>query len=85
MRSPATYPNEGSGIKYQVYTTQSTQFEMSDPDQNKGKTSYKLEPNIEAPIQTLQDYEFQMQDSDDDLKELSDEEILEVGDEMEDA
>ncbi|GJY13422.1 hypothetical protein Tco_0382731 [Tanacetum coccineum] len=48
---------------------------------NKGKTSSEVEPNIIAPIQSLKDYELLMED----FKELSDEEIYEVEDEMEDA
>ncbi|GKG30997.1 hypothetical protein Tco_0423485, partial [Tanacetum coccineum] len=48
---------------------------------NKGKTSSEVEPNIIAPIQSLKDYELLMED----FKELSDEEIYEFEDEMEDA
>ncbi|GJZ40788.1 hypothetical protein Tco_0587674 [Tanacetum coccineum] len=54
-------------------------------DHDKGKTSSEVEPNIIAPIQSLEDYELLMEDFKDDLKELSDEEMYEVEDEMEDA
>ncbi|GKE24271.1 hypothetical protein Tco_1435783, partial [Tanacetum coccineum] len=58
---------------------------VSNPDHNKGKTSSEVKPDIQAPIQSFQDFEILMEDSEDDLKELSDEENFEAGDEMEDA
>ncbi|GKB24048.1 hypothetical protein Tco_0863449 [Tanacetum coccineum] len=40
----------GAGTKYQVDQTQSTRLEVSDPDDNKGKTSSEVEPDIEPLI-----------------------------------
>ncbi|GJU94922.1 hypothetical protein Tco_1319678 [Tanacetum coccineum] len=75
----------GANTKYQVEKTQSTRFEVSDPNHNKGKNSFGVEPDIQAPIQSFQDFEILMEDSEDDLKELSGEEFFEVGEKMEDA
>ncbi|GJT36673.1 hypothetical protein Tco_0927092 [Tanacetum coccineum] len=46
------------------------------PDE--GKTSYEVEPDIIAFIQSLEGYELLMEDSEDDFKEISDEEMYEV-------
>ncbi|GJY44178.1 hypothetical protein Tco_0432391 [Tanacetum coccineum] len=70
---------------YQVDKIQSTRFEVSDPGHNKGETSLEVEPHTQPPILTFQDFEFLMKDSEDDLKELSDEEVYEARDEMEDT
>ncbi|GJT53572.1 hypothetical protein Tco_0988626 [Tanacetum coccineum] len=58
MGLPATHPDEvtallGTNAKYQVDKTQSTRFEVSVPDQNKGKTSYEVEPHADTIILTI--------------------------------
>ncbi|GKB92751.1 hypothetical protein Tco_0965023 [Tanacetum coccineum] len=70
---------------YQVDKIQSTRFEVSDPGHNKGETSLEVEPDTQPPILTFQDFKFLMKDSEDDLKELIDEEVYEARDEMEDT
>ncbi|GJQ91032.1 hypothetical protein Tco_0002171 [Tanacetum coccineum] len=80
-----SFDQSGSSINYQVDTTQSTRFKMSDPDQNKGKTSSKVEPDTEPPLlQTFGDYQTLLDDSKDDLKDLSDEEMCEAREEIDD-
>ncbi|GKE01982.1 hypothetical protein Tco_1389965 [Tanacetum coccineum] len=74
-----------ASTRYQVDKTQSTRFEVSDPDKNKGKTSFEVELDKLPPIQSFEDYKLFIEDLEDNLKELSDEEIFEVGDEKEDA
>ncbi|GJW44266.1 retrovirus-related pol polyprotein from transposon TNT 1-94 [Tanacetum coccineum] len=74
-----------ASTRYQVDKTQYTRFEVSDPDQNKGKTSFEVDLDKLPPIQSFEDYKLFIEDLEDNLKELSDEEIFEVGDEMEDA
>nr|GFB00748.1 hypothetical protein [Tanacetum cinerariifolium] len=62
--------------------------DAEDPKRNKqltGKTSSEVKSDIQAPIQSFQDFEILMEDSEDDLKELSDEEYFKDEDEMEDA
>ncbi|GJT32224.1 retrovirus-related pol polyprotein from transposon TNT 1-94 [Tanacetum coccineum] len=49
---PSTHPDDGADTKYQVDKTQSTRFEVSDPDYNKGKTSSKVEPDTDTLILT---------------------------------
>ncbi|GJQ91773.1 hypothetical protein Tco_0002912 [Tanacetum coccineum] len=51
-------------------------------DHNKGNTSSEVEPNILPPIQSLGDFEFLMEKSKDDLKDLSNEELFEAEDEI---
>ncbi|GJU31206.1 hypothetical protein Tco_1174795 [Tanacetum coccineum] len=72
-----------SDTKYQVDNTQSTQFEVLDPNHKKDKTSSEVEPDTQPPFQSLHDFEFLMEDSEDDPKELSNEEVYEARDEME--
>nr|GEV31948.1 probable inactive receptor kinase At5g10020 [Tanacetum cinerariifolium] len=73
----------GPGTKYQVDQTQSTRFEVSDPDHNKGKTSSEVEPNTEPLLlATVGDIQALLGDSKDDLKDESDEEMFEAGEEM---
>ncbi|GJY50705.1 hypothetical protein Tco_0441552 [Tanacetum coccineum] len=74
-----------SGRNIQLTDTGLPSTMVSNPDHNKGKTSSEVKPDIQAPIQSFQDFEILMEDSEDDLKELSDEENFEAGDEMEDA
>nr|GFA42120.1 hypothetical protein [Tanacetum cinerariifolium] len=73
----------GSGTKYQVDQTQSTLFEMLDLDQNKGKSSSKVEPDFE-PLKLITFGEIQalLGDSEDELKNDSDDKIYEAGEEM---
>ncbi|GJQ91633.1 hypothetical protein Tco_0002772 [Tanacetum coccineum] len=46
-----------------VNKTRSIRFEVSNPDHNKGKTSFEVEPDIQAPIQSFQDFDILMEDS----------------------
>ncbi|GJT78619.1 hypothetical protein Tco_1045344 [Tanacetum coccineum] len=73
--SPTTHPNEDQ--------TQSTRFEVSDPDQNKGKTSSKVELDSK-PMKLITFGEIQalFGDPKDELKDDNDEEIYEDGEEM---
>ncbi|GJR54288.1 hypothetical protein Tco_1404809 [Tanacetum coccineum] len=73
------------GTKYQVDKTQSTRFKVSHPDQNKGNTSSKVKPDNQPLIQTFRDFQILMKDFDDELKDLSDDDIFQAGEEMEDA
>ncbi|GJW31295.1 hypothetical protein Tco_0051327 [Tanacetum coccineum] len=58
---------------------------VSDPDHNKGKTSYEVESDVEPLIlQTFGDLQALYEDSEDDLKDLSDEEMYEVGEKIDD-
>ncbi|GJR49882.1 hypothetical protein Tco_1400403 [Tanacetum coccineum] len=66
-----------------VDTTQSTQLE-SGSDYNKGKTSSEVELDNQPLIQTYGDFQIIMEDLEDDLKDLSDEEMYEVGEDMDD-
>ncbi|GJR35554.1 zinc finger, CCHC-type containing protein [Tanacetum coccineum] len=84
MRLPSLVTDHSiTGTKYQVDQTQSTRFEVSYPDQNKDKTSLEVEPDVIPPIQSLRDFKFLIEDSEDDLKDLSDGEFFEVGYKME--
>nr|GEU77032.1 retrovirus-related Pol polyprotein from transposon TNT 1-94 [Tanacetum cinerariifolium] len=69
-------------IKDQVDKTQSTRFEMSDPNQNKGKTSSEVEPDTKHFLLTTFGNLKALLDLDDDLKDESDEEMFEAGEEM---
>ncbi|GJR57924.1 hypothetical protein Tco_1500086 [Tanacetum coccineum] len=56
---------------------------VSDPDHNKEKTSSEVEPNTDHIIlQTYGDLHMLIKDSEDELQDISDEEIYEVGEEM---
>nr|GFA24857.1 hypothetical protein [Tanacetum cinerariifolium] len=63
-----------------TFVIQSTRFEVSAPDYNEGNTSSEMESDTQPPIQSFQDLKFLIEDSKDDLKELSDEEVYEDGD-----
>ncbi|GJT23060.1 hypothetical protein Tco_0892997, partial [Tanacetum coccineum] len=55
----------------QVDKTQSTRFEMSDPEHNKGKTSSEVEPDTETLIPTIvADIQALLRDSEDELDSL---------------
>ncbi|GJU39035.1 hypothetical protein Tco_1191992 [Tanacetum coccineum] len=71
-----------ANTKYQENRTQSTLFELLDPDYNKDKTSSEEELDTIPAIQSLGYFEALMEDSEDDLKDFSDEEVFEAGDEM---
>ncbi|GJX78325.1 hypothetical protein Tco_0325136 [Tanacetum coccineum] len=73
----------GAGTKYQVYQTQSTRFEVLDPDHNKGKTSLEVEPDTDTLILAIvADIQSLLRDSEDELKDDSDEEVFEAGEKM---
>ncbi|GJT86689.1 hypothetical protein Tco_1068406 [Tanacetum coccineum] len=73
----------GAGTKYPVDQTQSTRFKVSDPDHNKGKTSSEVESNTDTMIlTTVADIQALLGDSEDELKDDSDEEMLEAGEEL---
>ncbi|GKE13581.1 hypothetical protein Tco_1417132, partial [Tanacetum coccineum] len=79
----ATNPNEVAGTKYQVDQTKSTRFEVSDPDHNEGKTSSEVEPDTEPFIlNTFREIQALLEDSKEELKDESDEEMYEVGEEI---
>ncbi|GKC56345.1 hypothetical protein Tco_1083943 [Tanacetum coccineum] len=65
----------------QVDQTQSTGFEVSVPNQNKGKTSSKVEPDTQTLLLTTTDDVQALLLSNDDLVEESDD-VFEAGDEM---
>ncbi|GKG53643.1 hypothetical protein Tco_0555043, partial [Tanacetum coccineum] len=74
-----------SGVctKYQVDQTQSTRFEVSDPDQNKGNTSFEVEPDSEPlKLTTYGEIQTLLGDSEDELKDDIDEEIYEAREEL---
>ncbi|GKD77166.1 hypothetical protein Tco_1339787 [Tanacetum coccineum] len=82
-RLPSTNPNEVAGTKYQVDQTKSTRFEVSDPDHNEGKTSSEVEPDTEPFIlNTFREIQALLEDSKEELKDESDEEMFEAGEEM---
>ncbi|GKB68737.1 hypothetical protein Tco_0930149 [Tanacetum coccineum] len=65
-----------------VDQTQSTQFEVSNPDHNKGKISSEVEPDTEPMIlQTFDDLQ-SLLDLEDELQDESDEEIYDAGEEI---
>ncbi|GJU47680.1 hypothetical protein Tco_1217235 [Tanacetum coccineum] len=83
MGSPSTHPDDGADTKYHVDQTQSTRFEVSDPDHNKCKTSSEVEPDTDTMILTIvADIQALLGDSKDELKDDSDEEMLEAGEEL---
>ncbi|GKB87076.1 hypothetical protein Tco_0959348, partial [Tanacetum coccineum] len=69
--------------EYQVDTTQSTRFEVSVPNQNKGKTSSEVEPDTETLLfTTFADIQALLEDSEEELKDASDDDIFEAGEEI---
>ncbi|GJW57603.1 retrovirus-related pol polyprotein from transposon TNT 1-94 [Tanacetum coccineum] len=74
----------GASTKYHVDKTQSTPFEVPDPDQNKGKTSLEMDLDNQPLIQTYRHFQKLMEDSDDELKDISDDDIFEDGEGMDD-
>nr|GEU77598.1 retrovirus-related Pol polyprotein from transposon TNT 1-94 [Tanacetum cinerariifolium] len=73
----------GVGTGYHVDKTQSTRFEVSNPDYNKGKTSYEVKPDTDTLILTIfADIQALLGDYEDELKDDSNEELLEAGEEM---
>ncbi|GJU69360.1 hypothetical protein Tco_1255619 [Tanacetum coccineum] len=72
----------GVSTKYQMDQTQSTRFEVSDPDQNKGNTSFEVEPDSEPLILTTFGDIQALLDSEDELKDESNEEMYEAKKEM---
>ncbi|GJZ14545.1 hypothetical protein Tco_0550222 [Tanacetum coccineum] len=83
--SPPKNENGKSKLLPKAQNTDPQDSEVADPDHNKGKTSSEVELDTQPPIQSFKDFKFLMEDFKVDLKELSDEEVYEVGDEMEDA
>ncbi|GKD59941.1 hypothetical protein Tco_1297450 [Tanacetum coccineum] len=86
MGSPATHPNDGI-IKSKpfpkgTFTDLNTQGAMYNSVTGVCLSQLVLinqvDPDTKAPVQTLQDYELLIQVSDDELKELSDEEMFEA-------
>ncbi|GKD05619.1 hypothetical protein Tco_1180593 [Tanacetum coccineum] len=74
--------NLGVDIEDQVDKTQSTRFEMSDPNQNKSKTSSEVELGTEPLLLTTFADLQALLDSEDELKDESDEEMYEDGEEI---
>nr|GEU88872.1 hypothetical protein [Tanacetum cinerariifolium] len=72
----------GDGIEDQVDKTQSTRFEMSYPDQNKGKTSSEVKLDIKHLILITFGNFKTLLDLEDELKDESDEEMYEAKEEM---
>ncbi|GJS75220.1 hypothetical protein Tco_0725101 [Tanacetum coccineum] len=73
----------GTDTKNQADKTQSTRFEVSDPDHNKGKTSSKVDPDTDTLIlTTVGDIQALLRDSKDEPKDDIDEEMLEAGEEI---
>ncbi|GKB05780.1 hypothetical protein Tco_0833975 [Tanacetum coccineum] len=69
-------------IKYQVDQTQSTRFEVSGPNHNKGKISSEVESDTEPVIlQTFSEIQALLENSKKDLKDESNEEMYEAGEE----
>nr|GEX16380.1 retrotransposon protein, putative, unclassified [Tanacetum cinerariifolium] len=73
----------GTGAKYQVDETQSTRLRYRSLTKNKGKTSFKVEPNIEPlTLQTFVDIQAFILSKDELEKESNEEEVLAAGDDM---
>nr|GEV56165.1 ribonuclease H-like domain-containing protein [Tanacetum cinerariifolium] len=70
----------GAGTKYHVDQTQSTRFEVSDPDHNKGTTSSDTDTMILIIVAKAL-----LRGSEDELKDDSDEEMLEAGEELDES
>nr|GEW81464.1 hypothetical protein [Tanacetum cinerariifolium] len=69
--------HSGAGTKYHVHKTQSTRFEVSDPDHNKGMTYSKVKPDTEALLLTIVvDIQSLLEDFKDEVKDASDDDVL---------
>nr|GEV36489.1 uncharacterized mitochondrial protein AtMg00810-like [Tanacetum cinerariifolium] len=72
-----------ANTEYYVDKTQSTRFEVSNPDRHKIKTSPKVELDIDTRIlTTVVDIQALLGDSDDELKDESDDEVFKALEEM---
>ncbi|GKD35067.1 hypothetical protein Tco_1250576, partial [Tanacetum coccineum] len=88
--SPLAVPDEAlitdqseTDMKYQVNKTQSTRFEVSVSDQNKGKTSSEVEPDTETLLlTTVANIQALLGDYKDELKDDSENEVFKAGEEM---
>ncbi|GJS15500.1 hypothetical protein Tco_0409972 [Tanacetum coccineum] len=81
--SPLAVPDEETGMKYKVNKTQSTRFEVSVSDQNKGKTSSEVEPDTETLLlTTVANIQALLGDSKDELKDDSENEVFKAREEM---
>ncbi|GKA68621.1 hypothetical protein Tco_0768538 [Tanacetum coccineum] len=76
----ATNPDKGHAF----HNVLINRFEVSDPNQNKGNTSLEVEPDNQPLIQTYGDFQMVMADSNDELKELSDDDIFKAREDMDD-
>ncbi|GJX88276.1 retrovirus-related pol polyprotein from transposon TNT 1-94 [Tanacetum coccineum] len=73
----------GTDAEYHVDTTQSTRFEVSVPNQNKGKTSSKVESDTETLLfTTFADIQALLEDSEEELKDASDDDVFEAREEI---
>ncbi|GJV19322.1 hypothetical protein Tco_1368342 [Tanacetum coccineum] len=73
----------GTDVKYQVDQTQSTRFEVSIPDQNKGKTSSEVKPDIQTLLlTTVANIQALLVATDEELKDDSANDVFEAGEEM---
>ncbi|GJX52482.1 hypothetical protein Tco_0280851 [Tanacetum coccineum] len=80
--SALTHPNDGVDTEYQVDKTQSTRFEVSDPN-NKSKTYSELELDSEPLILIIvDDIQALLGDYEDEHKDDSDDDMFEAGEEM---
>ncbi|GJY97748.1 hypothetical protein Tco_0514658 [Tanacetum coccineum] len=89
---PATHPDEGISTSQPL--SEGTPIDPKDSRSNiqlidrglpSTLTSSKVEPDTEPPLlQTFGDYQALLEDSEDDLKDLSDEEMYEAGEEIDD-
>ncbi|GKB38078.1 hypothetical protein Tco_0883020 [Tanacetum coccineum] len=83
MGLTATQLDEGTDVEYQVYKTQSTRFEVSVPDQNKGKTSYEVEPDTKTLLlTTVADIQALLEDSKEELIDASDDDVFKAREDM---
>ncbi|GJR77070.1 hypothetical protein Tco_0089435 [Tanacetum coccineum] len=80
---PDTYPDEGTDVKYQVDQTQSTRFEVSVPDQNKGKTSSEVKSDTQTLIlTTVANIQALLVATDEELKDDSANDVFKAGEEI---
>ncbi|GJS36431.1 hypothetical protein Tco_0534813 [Tanacetum coccineum] len=83
MTPLSCYVKKGKKKSQTVDTTKSTRFEVSVPDQNKDKTSSKVESDTETlSLTTVADIQALLEDSDQELKDDSDDDIFKPGEEM---
>nr|GEY88841.1 hypothetical protein [Tanacetum cinerariifolium] len=72
-----------ANTEYHVDKTQSTRFDVSNPDHHKIKTSFKVELDIDTRIlTTIVDIQALLGDSDDELKDESDDDVFKALEEM---